>query len=259
MDNENDFEKDDKKIGRKPRATELYFVIIIAVFIVVFAAAWLLDTEDEKAKIYYKAPQATEADTEIFDSKPETTKVSAEETQFPIDINLATVEQLSEMDGIGEVTAQKIIDYRTKVGIIHDLKELEQISGIGEMTIKLLAENVFVSDSDYIPFTTTTVTTTKVTTTTIKTTTTREITTTSPPETEAPEPELQDDSPREVHINYANADEIADRLKISHELAEQIVSVREQIGGYSTLEELYLVDSMTQNIMLQIMDYIVID
>lgn len=40
-----------------------------------------------------------------------------------------------------------------------------------------------------------------------------------------------------MHINYANADEIADSLKISHELAEQIVSVREQIGGYSTLEE----------------------
>ena len=62
-----------------------------------------------------------------------------------------------------------------------------------------------------------------------------------------------------MHINYANADEIADSLKISHELAEQIVSVREQIGGYSTLEELYLVDSMTQNIMLQIIEYIVID
>ena len=102
-------------------------------------------------------------------------------------------------------------------------------------------------------------TTTKITTTAVKNTTTREITTTAPPESEVPEPEFEDDSPREVHINYANADEIADSLKISHELAEQIVSVREQIGGYSTLEELYLVDSMTQNIMLQIIEYIVID
>lgn len=259
MNSENDFEKKDKPTGRKPLATELYFVIIIAVFIVVFAVAWLLDTEDEKAEIYYKAPGVTEAAAEIFDSKPVTTKVSAEETQFPIDINLATVDQLCEINGIGEVTAQKIIDYRTEVGIIHDLKELEQVSGIGESTIELLTENVFVSNSDYIPFRTTIVTTTKVTTTTIKTTTTREITTTIPPEAEAPEPEQEDDSPRDVHINYANADEIADCLKISHELAEQMVSVREQIGGYSTLEELYLVDSMTQNIMLQIMDHIVID
>ena len=259
MNSENDFEEKDKQTGRKPLATELYFVIIIAVFIVVFAAAWLLDTEDEKAEIYYKAPDVTEAAAEIFDSKPVTTKVSIEVTQFPIDINLATVDQLCEINGIGEVIAQKIIDYRTEVGIIHDLKELEQISGIGESTIKLLAENVFVSNSDYIPFTTTIVTTTKITTTAVKNTTTREITTTAPPESEVPEPEFEDDSPREVHINYANADEIADCLKISHEMAEQRVSVREQIGGYSTLEELYLVDSMTQNIMLQIIEYIVID
>lgn len=259
MNSENDFENNDKHSGKKPLATELYFVIIIAAFVVIFAAAWLLDTEDDKAEIYYKAPDVTEAAAEIFDSKPVTTKVSIEVTQFPIDINLATVDQLCEINGIGEVIAQKIIDYRTEVGIIHDLKELEQISGIGESTIKLLAENVFVSNSDYIPFTTTIVTTTKITTTAVKNTTTREITTTAPPESEVPEPEFEDDSPREVHINYANADEIADSLKISHELAEQIVSVREQIGGYSTLEELYLVDSMTQNIMLQIMDYIVID
>lgn len=259
MNSENDFENNDKQTGKKPLTTELYFVIIIAVFIVVFAAAWLLDTEDEKAEIYYKAPEVTEADTEIFDSKQATTKVSIEVTQFPIDINQATVDQLCEINGIGEVIAQKIIDYRTEVGIIHDLKELEQISGIGESTIKLLTENVFVSNSDYIPFTTTIATTTKITTTAVKTTTTREITTTAPPESEAPAPESEDDSPREVHINYANADEITDCLKISHELAEQIVSVREQIGGYSTLEELYLVDSMTQNIMLQIMDHIVID
>lgn len=168
MNSENDFENNDKQTGKKPLATELYFVIIIAVFVVVFAAAWLLDTEDDKAEIYYKAPEVTEADTEIFDSKQATTKVSIEVKQFPIDINLATVDQLCEINGIGEVIAQKIIDYRTEVGIIHDLKELEQISGIGESTIKLLTENVFVSNSDYIPFTTTIATTTKITTTAVK-------------------------------------------------------------------------------------------
>ena len=69
MNSENDFENNDKQTGKKPLATELYFVIIIAVFVVVFAAAWLLDTEDDKAEIYYKAPEVTESDTEIFDSK----------------------------------------------------------------------------------------------------------------------------------------------------------------------------------------------
>lgn len=49
----------------------------------------------------------------------------------PLDINRATLSQLDTLPGIGPVTAQRIITYRTKVGRINSLDELTKISGLG--------------------------------------------------------------------------------------------------------------------------------
>jgi len=49
----------------------------------------------------------------------------------PLDINRATLAQLDTLPGIGPVTAQRIIDYRVKVGRINALDELKKISGLG--------------------------------------------------------------------------------------------------------------------------------
>jgi len=49
----------------------------------------------------------------------------------PLDINRATIRQLDTLPGIGPVTAQRIIDYRTKVGRINSVDELKKISGLG--------------------------------------------------------------------------------------------------------------------------------
>ncbi|MGI9171418.1 MAG: helix-hairpin-helix domain-containing protein [Candidatus Nanopelagicus sp.] len=49
----------------------------------------------------------------------------------PLDINRANLAQLDTLPGIGPVTAQRIIDYRNKVGRINALDELKKISGLG--------------------------------------------------------------------------------------------------------------------------------
>ena len=49
-----------------------------------------------------------------------------------IDINTATSTQLQLIPGIGETTAQKIIDYRTEHGNFKTIEELMNVSGIGE-------------------------------------------------------------------------------------------------------------------------------
>ena len=49
----------------------------------------------------------------------------------PLDVNRATLAQLDTLPGIGPVTAQRIIDYRIKVGRINSLDELKKISGLG--------------------------------------------------------------------------------------------------------------------------------
>lgn len=52
-------------------------------------------------------------------------------TSGPVSLSTATAEQLDALPGIGPVTAQKIVDYRTAHGAFHSVDELDAISGIG--------------------------------------------------------------------------------------------------------------------------------
>ena len=49
-----------------------------------------------------------------------------------ININTATIEELITLDGIGKVTAQKIIEYREKNNGFLTIDELTKVDGIGE-------------------------------------------------------------------------------------------------------------------------------
>jgi len=64
----------------------------------------------------------------VVAAKKSPAKVSASN---PLDLNRATAAQLDTLPGIGPVTAQRILDYRTKVGRINSVDELKKISGLG--------------------------------------------------------------------------------------------------------------------------------
>jgi competence protein ComEA len=49
----------------------------------------------------------------------------------PLSLSSATAEQLDTLPGVGPVTAQKIVDYRTQHGAFHSVEELDAIPGIG--------------------------------------------------------------------------------------------------------------------------------
>ena len=56
----------------------------------------------------------------------------------PIGLGGATVEQLETIDGIGPVTAQKIVEYRDQHGGLSSVEQLDDVSGIGPATMESL-------------------------------------------------------------------------------------------------------------------------
>ncbi|MBL1229540.1 helix-hairpin-helix domain-containing protein [Enterococcus sp. BWB1-3] len=62
-----------------------------------------------------------------------------------IDLNTADEQALMTLSGIGEKKAQEIIKYREENGRFSSIEELSDISGIGEKTFEKLRDSIFVS------------------------------------------------------------------------------------------------------------------
>lgn len=62
----------------------------------------------------------------------------AEPQPTPINVNTATVEQLSQVKGIGPAKAAAIVKYREEKGPFSNTAELTQVRGIGK---KIVTEN----------------------------------------------------------------------------------------------------------------------
>lgn len=60
----------------------------------------------------------------------------------PVSLSSATLEELDQLPGIGPVTAQKILDYRTEHGPFASVDDLDVVPGIGPTRIEQLRELV---------------------------------------------------------------------------------------------------------------------
>jgi len=69
-----------------------------------------------------------------------------EQSPQKIDINRAEPWLLEALPGIGEVTAQAIVDYRDENGSFKRIEDLLQVKGIGEGTLAKIKDYITVSD-----------------------------------------------------------------------------------------------------------------
>ena len=64
----------------------------------------------------------------------------------PVDLNSASAEQLTALNGVGEVLAGRILEYREAHGGFDSVAQLEEVRGIGAKTLSDLEGQVTAGD-----------------------------------------------------------------------------------------------------------------
>ena len=65
-------------------------------------------------------------------------KSASAATQGAVNVNQATAKQLEALPGVGKVTAEQIIAYRTQKGPFASVEDLGKVKGIGPKTLEKL-------------------------------------------------------------------------------------------------------------------------
>ena len=65
----------------------------------------------------------------------------------PIDLNEASVDQLTELPGVGKVTAGRIVEWRDEHGPFRRVEDLMKVKGIGEKSFEKLLPSITVGEA----------------------------------------------------------------------------------------------------------------
>ncbi len=82
-----------------------------------------------------------EITTEVNKTFPQNNSLSKSGDEI-ININTASKEELMKLPGVGEVTAQKIIDYREKNGEFSSIEDLKKVDRIGDKTLEKFKDKI---------------------------------------------------------------------------------------------------------------------
>lgn len=117
------------------------FLLIIAIFLGLFLFT---------SNIFHKNPPAeTLGDVAVIraDKSPQAASrqsVKSALPVFPIDLNKATVQELTLLPGIGEKTAQRIIDKRAELNGFSSVDDLLAVKWIGKVKLEKIRDLVTV-------------------------------------------------------------------------------------------------------------------
>lgn len=181
-------------------------------------------------------------------SSPKKTTTTATSIKFPLDINKATKDELMQIDGVGEVTAKKILSHRKKIKYYSNLLQLKDINGIGDATYEKLRDYLYVSGDKFKDFEETSKTANNQTTSKTKTAKRKTSKASGKTTTEVKQMKV-------VNINTASKEELRECLLLDEDQVEKIIDLRNRIGGQftSSLELMYVIGKSEYN---RVKDYI---
>ena len=228
-------------------------IIIIAGFVLAGSGVWKF-FEEEKARSYNvvlsvqnnETSAASESQTSVTASAVTAETVTVDESEnLYIDINSASSEELMKLRGVGEHIAQEIISYRESHGGFRNIEELMNVAGIGEAVFEGLWQQVYVVDPVYDePI---------------------------EPDTEQYEEVTEEiaepiaeigltlEAAAPININTADVELLMLLPHVDETEADEIIKLREGIGGFQSLYELLYVESLTTQEVAEIFEYITIE
>lgn len=211
-------------------------------------------SETSEEESFSVASSAVLSSSSVTSGKIITTSAAAEyEPPLMININTASEDELMKLSGIGYVTADSIIAYRIENGGFSNIEEIINVDGIGESKFNQIKSFIFVENPVY-PEPQTEPQTEK---------SEEEPLIEEPSETDEYLPEepapltLEDCIP--INLNKAETDELMLLPYVNQEIAENIISLREQIGIYSNVYELLLVEGLSAAQCSEIFEYITVE
>ncbi|MCC8135354.1 MAG: helix-hairpin-helix domain-containing protein [Ruminococcus sp.] len=187
------------------------------------------------------------------------TEAEAEEI-LGININTEAAEELMKLSGIGEVIAERIVEYRNLYGDFRNVDELLYVDGIGESKLEKIRDSIYVENPtyDYVNDEIS-----EEIEEVIEDETQAEIYTEAAEEplTEAEtvtehQRTLEEAAP--IDINTADAEELMLLPYVTEEIAEQIIELRESIGGYSHPYELLYIEELEQKQVAEIIEFVTV-
>lgn len=234
-------------------------IVITAVICVLITAAFALlsgknaeqgETEIEiKSESITASPITTAAVTETSTAVTETEQIIVTEptTEYTyININTADFAMLQKLDGIGEVTAAEIIRYRNENGRFRNIEEIMLVTGIGEATFEKISPHIYVENPVY--------------------------------PSSVPEPETEPDTESETEpsaesgtehiitleeiapldINTATEEELLLLPHVNEEIAADIIKLRNDLNGYSSVYELLFIEKLEQKQVAEMAEFVIV-